>query len=108
MSPGYEPVPSLNQVSRAVGSAILLHLMHKQKGPVGLESSGPFIPTKESSTKSCAAPKCAACLLAKQHWHGAGSEHTHKDQHKDMAICCDATKPGSHVSTDQWVSKIPG
>ena len=44
--------------------------------------------------------------MAKQHRTGAGSKHV--SDKADMVIRRDATKPGSHISTDQWVSRLPG
>ena len=85
-----------------VGLHWLQDLMRKEKGPVGSQSEGPFIPTKHATTKSCNHPHCAACLMAKQHRTGLGSKHV--SNKADMVIHCDATKPGSHISTDQWVS----
>ena len=83
-------------------------LMRKSKGPDGSPSEGPCIPTKFATSKSAPTVKCAACLLAKQHRRGAGSSTTHVKPQKEMAIRRDATAPGSHISTDQWVSKLTG
>jgi len=83
-------------------------LMRKEKGPVGSVSEGAFLPTKYPSTTRIEPPKCAACLLAKQHRRGAGCQTVRPKPDKEMAIRRDVTSPGSHVSTDQWVSKIPG
>ena len=44
--------------------------------------------------------------MAKQHRTGTGAKHV--VDKVDMAIRRDADKPGSHISTDQWVSQTPG
>ena len=83
-------------------------LMKPRKGDHGTNAEEPFVPTKFSQTKSSAPPKCPACIMAKHHKRGAGSQHVINKPESEMAIRRDATAPGSHISTDQFMCSTPG
>ena len=90
------------------GCSWVRDLMRKEKGPEGSISEGPFIPTRFPTTKSVNHPKYASCLMAKQLRRGTKSQVVCDKPEHEMAICRNATAPGSEVSTDQWISKLPG
>ena len=51
-------------------------LMRGRKDNVGNVGTPTFIPTKHPSSASCTAPKCSACIFAKQHRRTPGSQVT--------------------------------
>ena len=83
-------------------------LMRDRKEEVGDEKLPPLVPTRLSQAKSCTPPKCAACILAKQHRRPTGStKHTNVPD-REMAIRRNDLKPGQMISTDQYVCTFPG
>ena len=49
------------------GCGWLQEFMEVRKGHIGHKSDDPIIKTQFATTKRCKRPKCAACLMAKQH-----------------------------------------
>ena len=90
------------------GFGWLQDLMRVTKTNVGDPADPPFLPTREKGTSSCAHPKCASCLLARQQRKGAGSSLTVNKPELEMAIRRDDLEPGDQVSTDQYVCGKPG
>ena len=90
------------------GCGWLQELMHKRKGHIGSSSNERIIPTKYATCKTTKPPKCAACLMAKQHRRGPGSQRVINRPEYDMAIRRDAREAGSDVSMDQWIVSTLG
>jgi hypothetical protein len=90
------------------GMGWIQDLMKKPKPNVGSNESPPLITTRHPGTASCDIPRCPACLYAKAHRKGAGSQVTYDRPEKIMAIRRDAACPGDQVSIDQCVSNTPG
>ena len=82
-------------------------LMENDKEDQG-SSSPPLIKTRCRGTWKCEHPKCAACILAKQHKTSAGSQTVSNKQERENAIRRKAQKAGDQVSGDQFVCKSPG
>lgn len=68
----------------------------------------PTLPTTHVKTSSCCAPKCAACLLAKQNRHGPGNNSATLKPGQDMKLKKNHLRPGDCVLVDQYQTPIPG
>ena len=90
------------------GFAWIQDLMRSQKTNVGDVSEPPVIPTTNTTTASCAPPKCAACFFAKQHRRTPRTQTIVNKPEREMAIRRNAMKPGECVSGDQYMSSTRG
>jgi hypothetical protein len=73
-----------------------------------LKENGGIIVPKLLTAASCPPPKCAACLLARQTYKGAGVSTEYKDPKKEMMLKTGHLAPGDAVSMDQYQSSVKG
>ena len=77
-------------------------LMRVQKTEVGSVFMEPVIPTKHTSTPRCEAPKCSACIYAKQHRRTPGTQRIVTKPETEMAIRRNNMKPGEQFALSSY------
>lgn len=73
-----------------------------------LNNRDPTIRCKLAGTSTCSLPKCAACEYAKGKVHSDGAQHVESNKASEGGLKKDHLKPGSQVSTDQFVCSQKG
>ena len=98
-----------NRLSHA-GLGWIQDLMYVKKGAHGDTSVSAIIPTTHSVTKRCDLKgiKCPSCLLAKQTKRATGAHQIRNNPQREMAIRCEAMRPGQEISSNQYICRTQG
>ena len=67
-----------------------------------------YVPFRSKGVPQCELLKCEGCRLAKAHLLPTETEASEVRPEKDRALKKDNLRPGSMVSTDQYVSSVKG
>ena len=108
LSPGCKELLLWHNRFAHAGFSWIQDLMRPRKNEVGERADPGFIKARIPQAHRCAAPKCPACLLSRQHRRTPDSTRHVPNKAREMAIRTKDLNPGDCVSIDQYISGTPG